>query len=216
MDKIFFGNVSATPPVTTGYVVGYPTDGDPTTAAGATEPGAGWFWMITAELMNLVIGASIMPSGAVLTQVLAAVQAIAGAAASAAQTAAIAAATTLANAAQAAAQSTVLGWFTGSNQDLTVGDGFQYLPGDQLHQWVEQSVSGAANSSVTFSYPKTFGSQFGIPLVTVLDPSLTGGSSNFLGTGVVSRSASGCVVSLGQNGGGARDVVVRVDVWGKR
>ena len=217
MDKLFYGNVSTTTaPDTTDYVLGYPTDGDPTTAAGATEPGAGWFWMMTAELLNLVTGASITPNGASLTQVYQAVNTIAGAAATAAQAAAIAAATTLATAARTGAVSDVLALFTGTNQDLTAASGFQYLPGNQLHQWVEEDVTGADVSSVTFAYPKSFGSNYGIPQVTVLDASLAGGSSNFLGTGVVSRSASGCVISLGENGGGARNVTVRVDVWGKR
>jgi hypothetical protein len=207
MDKLFFAAVSSTAPVATGYVNGNPTDGDPTTGVGATEPGAYWFYMITMELLNLISGAGITFNGAVLTQVFAAVQAIANTAAAAAQSAAISAATSLAAAARTGAVSDVVALFTGSNASYTA-NGWQVLPGGGIRNWTSQAVVGAANTTVTVTYAKPFTTFSAIPVPSVVDPARSGDESNFLGLSVVSYSLTGCVIAMGQNGGGARNVTL--------
>jgi len=214
MDKIFDADVSATAPATPGPANGYPTDGDLGTGAAATTIGAYWFYMITAELLALVVGAGLTPNGAVLTQVFAAVSTIASNAASAAQTAAISAATTLATAAHDTALSTVLGWFTGSNASYTP-NGYQVLPGGGIRNWCQQAVTGLADGEVTFTYAKPFTSFSAVPVPSVVDPGRSGDESNFLGISVISYSLTGCVVAYGQNGGGARNVTAAVVVDGK-
>lgn len=206
MDKLFSANVSGTPP-TMGATNGYPTDGDPATATPATIPGAGWFWMITAELLNLVTGAGILANGAALNQVFTAVTTIA-------TTIATTAANTAAAAAVITATNTVLGWFTGTHQDLTAAKGFQDLPGGRTHQWVEQFQSAVGSSDVVIAYRKAFTGTAPIPQISVLDVSMAGGSSNFLGWAVTARSLTGCTVSFGPNGGAGRDITVRADAFG--
>ena len=198
MDKLFAANISANPP-TIGAANGYPTDGDPSTATPATIPGAGWFWMITAELLNLITGAGITPAGGALNQVYAAVVAIA---------------TGLANAAVTTAENTVLGWFTGGHQDLTPAKGYQDYPGGRTHQWVEQFQAAVGNNDVVISYRKAFTGTAPVPQITVFDASMAGGSSNFLGYAVTARTLTGCTVSFGPNGGVARDIIVRADAFG--
>ena len=214
MDKLFFANVSSTAPVATDYVNGLPTDGDPTTGAGATEPGAYWFYMIMMELINLVLGAGLTLNGGVLTQVLAAVQAIAGSAAAAAQSAAITAATTLATAARTGAVADVVALFTGVNASYTA-NGFQKLPGGGIRNWCSQAATSIADAEVTLTYAKPFTAFSAIPIPAVVDPSVASGNeSNALILSVVSFSLTGCVIAVGQNGGGARNVTVGATVDG--
>ena len=289
MDKIFEANVSTTAP-TVGTANGFPTDGDLDTGTPATIPGAGWFWMVTKELLELIEGAGIEPDGSDLTQVFGAVSALASAAASQAESAAIAQAETLAAEAQAAAitqagtlaseaqaaaiaqaetlaseaqaaaiaqagtlateaqaaaitqagtlasnaetaaiaeaetlatqaqtnaQNTVLSWFTGSNQS-TAENGYQKLPGGRIEQECDVFVSGAGDTDVTVTYPITFPNFGKPPLPSIVDGSVAGGNeSNFLGLTVISFSNSGCVIGMGQNGGGARDVTLHIEVTGR-
>lgn len=224
MDKIWEANASETVP-TPGTENGYPSDGDIDSGTPATVPGAYWFWMITAELLALIVGAGLTPNGSMLNQVFLAVQAMAAEAqeaaieaattlATAAHDTAVATATTLANAAQAAAQTTVLGWFTGANQSLTV-NGYQRFPGGYIQQRVQQSVPGAADLEVTFTYPVAFTSYSNIPIPSVQDPARAGDESNALLLSVISYSLTGCVIALGQNGGGARDVVLGAFIDGE-
>lgn len=214
MNNIFNSNVGGTPPDMTGGVQGYPQDGDPTTSRAATRPGARWFWAVTKEILNVIAAGSIAPDAATLNQMANAIQTIANNAAAAAQAAAISAATTLASAAQAAAQSTVLGWFTGSNQ-LYAANGYQVLPGGGIHNWTSTGVTAIADAEVTVTYSKPFTSFSAIPVPTVVDPARAGDESNFLGLSVVSYNLSGCVIAMGQNGGGARNVTLGVSVYGK-
>lgn len=237
MDRYFAANVGITPPVLGTAVKGYPQDGNLGAGTIATIPGAYAFWQVYAEMLGLITDAGETPDPSNLTQVATAVHTIASSAAAAAQSAAIAAAasdaTTKANAAQAAAiaaaatdattkanaartgaVSDVNAEFTGAHQNLAPALGFQDYPGGRTHQWVEQFVAGALTTSVTVNYQKAFTGTPPIPQVTIMDASLSGGSSNFLGFGVVSRSLSGCVIAFGPNGGSARDITVRVDVWG--
>lgn len=229
MDKIFEANTSGTPPSGPGTATGYPSDGDIDAGEPATVPGAYWFWMITAELLALIIGAGIAPNGSVLSQVYAAVVAIAGEAASAAQTAAESFATTAATAAQSAAetfatsaataaqtaaQTTVLGWFTGSNQSLGT-TGFQQIPGGLLLQRVTVAVPGAGGNEVTITYPIAYTTYADIPIPAVQDPAVVGDESNFLGLSVTAHSLTGCTIGMGQNGGGTRDVTLTVFVSGE-
>lgn len=227
MDRFFAANVATTPPTLPGTAVkGYPQDGDVATSKAATIPGAYAFWQLYAELLGVITAAGETPDPSNLTQVAAAVNTIATsvagpiatAAAAAAQAAAISAAatdaTTKANAARAGAVTDVNAEFTGTHQDLTVAAGHQEIPGNQMHVWVEQFQAAAGNTSVTITYPKAFTGTAPIPQVTILDASLVGGSSNFLGYGVVSRTLVGCVVATGLNGGSPRDVTLRVDAWG--
>lgn len=214
MDMIFEDDVAGTAPaIPTSPAAGFPTDGDLTTGRPATVIGAYWFYMITQELLALVVGAGLTPSGGVLTQVYAAVTTIATGLANAAQAAAIAAATTLANAAQTAAQNTVLGWFTGSNQG-TGTNGYQKLPGGRIMQECDVFVAGAAHTSVTVTYPVAMTSSKA-PLVSIVDPSESALAGNFLGLSVLSFSNTGCVVALDANGGGTRDVTLHVEVVGR-
>lgn len=215
MDKIFSANVSATPPTMTGGFSGYPQDGDPTTARAATRPGARWFWAVTAEILNVIAAGGGTPDMTALSQMATAIQTIANSAAAAAQAAAISAATTLANAAQTAAQNTVLGWFTGSTNQLYAANGFQVLPGGGIRNWCRQDVTGLADGEVTFTYAKPFTTFTSIPIPVVVDPARAGDESNFLGLSVVSFSLTGCVIAAGQNGGGARNVTIGCFVDGK-
>lgn len=198
MDKIFAANLGVSPPSTPG-IVGYPQDGDVTAGRAATIPGAYWFWMITSELLALIVGAGLTPSGTVLNQVFTAVSGIANTAAADAVTTATA---------------TVLGWFTGTHQNLTPAKGFQDFPGGRTHQWVEASAPATGNNDVVITYYKAFTGTAPIPSVTIVDVSLAGGSPNFLGYAVTARSLTGCTISFGTNGGSARDITIRVDAWG--
>lgn len=215
MDRIFDANVGSTPPDMTGGVKGYPQDGDPDAGVAATRPGARFFWGVLAEILNLITAGGGTPSGTTLNQMATAVSAIAGNAAAAAQAAAITAATGLAAAARTNAFNDVLALFTGTHQDLTEVAGHQGIMGGQIHQWVEIDVNAAANVDVPITYPSAFTNTAGIPQVTLFDSTRNAGnSSDALIVSVSAKSLGGCTVVLGQNGGGARNVTLRVDVWG--
>ena len=223
MDRYFAANVGSTPPTLPGTAVkGYPQDGNLATNTPATIPGAYAFWQIFDELLSVVTAAGLTPDPSNLTQVAAAVQqlatGIANTAASSAESAAITAAatdaTTKASAARTNAVSDVNAQFTGTHQDQTLVLGFQDYPGGRTHQWVEQSVTSLGNGDVVITYHKSFSGSAPIPQISVMDVSLAGGSSNFLGYAVTARSLTGCTVSFGVNGGSGRNVIVRADAWG--
>jgi hypothetical protein len=213
MDRYWMANVSSTPPDMTGGTKGYPQDGDVTAGLAATRPGAALFHAVVMEIINAQIAGGVTADKTTLNQLAVAISNIANAAAAAAQAAAIAAATGLASAARTGAVSDVNAEFSHS---LGTAAGYQVLPSGQIHMWVELAVSGAANVAVPITYPNGgFTNTAGIPQVTVFDSSRNAGnSSDALIVSVSAKSLAGCTVVLGQNGGGARDVTVRVDVWG--
>ena len=103
--------------------------------------------------------------------------------------------------------------FTGSNQSLGAS-GYQKIPGGLILQWVSIAVSGASDTDVTVTYPITFPTLGHQPIPSVLDPARAGDESNALLLSVISFTNSGCVIGMGQNGGGARDVTLKVLVPG--
>lgn len=57
--------------------IGYPSDGNPTSGAPATIPGAYWFYQVQQEIHHLLTTAGITPAAGTLTQLAAAVAALA-------------------------------------------------------------------------------------------------------------------------------------------
>jgi len=95
-------------------------------------------------------------------------------------------------------------------------NGYQDTPDGFRRQWMEIPVASAANTLVTVAYPAPFPATSYKPRAVVYDSTLNAGSaSNFLVASVISNSLSGCNVVLGQNGGGARNVTLMVDVLGR-
>lgn len=188
------GAVSTPPTAPSTPSVGWPTDG----VLGSqppTIPGAYLFYMLVAELMNLVIGAGLTPNASDVTQVFTAVE-------------------TIVNTAVSGLQTTIAGWFTGTNQSYTA-NGYQKLPGGGIWNWTSQSIS-AGDTDVTVTYAAPFTTFSAVPVPSVVDPSVSGGNeSNFLGLSVISYSLTGCVIGLGQNGGGTRTVTLAVTCVGK-
>lgn len=105
--------------------------------------------------------------------------------------------------------------------DFTTGqligpNGSQDTPDGYRNQWMEIPVFGAVNTLVNVTYPEAFTTTSYKPRASVFDSTLNAGSSsNFLAATVISNSNSGCQVVLGQNGGGARNVTLCVDVRGR-
>lgn len=198
MDKLFAANVATSAPTDSG-VPGYPSDGDISAGKLPTIPGAYWFWMITAELLTLIVGAGLTPNGATLNQVFAAVTAIANAAAAAAVT---------------TATNTVLSWFTGTNQSLAA-NGYQKFPGGLIKQRGEYSFS-SGSQIVTLTYPIPFPTASWAPRVQVQNPEATsGGANNFVGCTLISHTNSDCLVAIGSVAAGGPNLVVLMDVEGK-
>lgn len=95
-------------------------------------------------------------------------------------------------------------------------NGYQDTPDGFRNQWMEIPVASASNTLVTVAYPIAFPTTSYKPRATVFDATLNAGSSsNFLQATVISNSLSGCQVVLGQNGGGARNVTLCIDVRGR-
>ncbi len=104
--------------------------------------------------------------------------------------------------------------FTGSNQSTSV-NGFQKIPGGKIFQECDVSVPSAADIDVTVTYPLAFPTHGKAPIPSVVDPSVASGNeSNALILSVISYTNAGCVIGMGQNGGGARDVTLHVEVTG--
>ena len=189
MDKAFEANVVSTaPPLPT--AIGYPSDGNPSAGALPTIAGAGWFWMITAELLHVLTLGAVTPDATLTTQLGTAIQ-------------------NMINAGLA----TVLGWFTGANQSYTP-NGFQMLPGGGIRNWTYTAVT-IATGEVTVTYAKPFTTFSAVPMPSVVDTNLVGDESNFLGLAVSSYSLTGCVISCGPNGGGSRAVIIATTTDGK-
>jgi hypothetical protein len=69
MDRVYTAGASATPPSAPGSPSsGYPTAGNPSLGVPATRPGAWWYYMITEEIRNVLVAASITPDHTDLTQ----------------------------------------------------------------------------------------------------------------------------------------------------
>lgn len=108
--------------------------------------------------------------------------------------------------------------FTGSNQSL-VTNGYQKHPGGLMEQWCDTPLSAVSNQVSTITYPIPFPASPGVafcPLVTIYDATLNAGSSsNQILASVNSFNLAGCNIVLGQNGGGARNITVHVEVRGR-
>jgi len=103
------------------------------------------------------------------------------------------------------------------NTDFThslATNGYQEFPGGRIEQECDVFVSSIADGEVTVTYPIAFPTAGKLPLVSLQDTGRAGDESNFLGMSVISFSTTGCVVALGQNGGGARTVTLHVEVVG--
>lgn len=84
-----------------------------------------------------------------------------------------------------------------------------------IDQWFTSFQAAAGSGSVSITYPTAFANTAAPPRVTVVDPALpAAGSSNFLVATITSYSLTGCVINLGINGGGTRDVTLVIDVRG--
>ena len=69
MDHIYESDaVDTAPELTSLKSKGYPTNGNPSLAIPATQPGAGWFYMITEELRNALLAQGIEPDVTKLNQ----------------------------------------------------------------------------------------------------------------------------------------------------
>ncbi len=235
MDRYFLANVSTSAPtLPVGAVKGYPQDSDVATNKLPTIVGAYALWQIFQELLNVVTEGGGTPDPENLTQVAAAVQAMANAAAQAAQAAAVAAAasdaTSKANGAisTAAADATAKAnaaldaanaEFTGSNLTIS-GNGHQYWPSvggvQRLDQWMEIAVASAASTFQTITYPIAYTHSANEPRVSAKNPNASSPSANnFVGVTVVSSSLTGCVVAIGAINAGGPNVVLLLDVKGQ-
>lgn len=75
MDRAFLSGASATPPdAPASPSVGYPTGGDLSTAVPPTNPGAHWFYAITEEIRNVIVGAGLTPLVSSVTQLVQAIR----------------------------------------------------------------------------------------------------------------------------------------------
>jgi hypothetical protein len=108
--------------------------------------------------------------------------------------------------------------FTGSNHSLTT-NGYQKFPGGLMEQWCETPLSSVSNQVTTITYPTPFPASPGVvfaPTLTVIDATLSAGtSSNQILACIQSYGLTGCNVVLGQNGGGARNITLKLRVGGR-
>lgn len=82
MDRAFASGASGVAPTVPAIPsVGYPTAGNPGSATPATKPGEWWYYMITEEIRKVITDAGLTPAVGNLTQLSAAIQALASAAA---------------------------------------------------------------------------------------------------------------------------------------
>lgn len=141
MKSSWIAGAAGSPPATPGsFSNGYPTDGNPGTATPPTEPGAWWFYMTTQEIVNAITAAGLTPSATTLTQLTAAINALAAAAAPVQSV----------NGRTGAVTGVVdTSSFTGANQSLGSAAGYQKLPGGVILQW-GQSAASVGGTSVTF------------------------------------------------------------------
>lgn len=219
MDRYFLANVgTSAPTLPAGAVKGFPQDGDLAASKSPTIPGAYAFWQLFEEMLNLVVAGGETPDPANLTQVATAVQSLASAAQANAISAAAIDATTKANNARSGAVSDANAEFTGAN--LTIGaSGHQYWPSvggvQRLDQWMDITVTAAANTFKTVTYPIAFQHTANEPRISVKNPTASNpASNNFVGCTVVSSSLTGCVVAIGAINAGGPDIVLSLDVRG--
>jgi hypothetical protein len=108
--------------------------------------------------------------------------------------------------------------FTGGNHSLAT-NGYQKFPGGLMLQWCETPLSSVSDQISTITYPTPFPGSPGVvfaPTISVIDATLTAGSaSNQIIGGIQSYGLSSCNVILGQNGGGARNITVKLKVEGR-
>lgn len=82
MDRVFESGASASPPAAPASPsIGYPSAGNPGSATPATKPGPYWYHMMTESVRAVLVAAGLTPDHTNLTQLAAAVQALASAAA---------------------------------------------------------------------------------------------------------------------------------------
>lgn len=101
-----------------------------------------------------------------------------------------------------------------------VGSGWKIGGNGINEQWVTQLVTGAGTGpTVTITYPSNtaFASEAILDSITVIDPSRAGAANpaDSIIFGAVSVGLTSCVLYLGSNGGGTRDVTVVVKLRGK-
>lgn len=90
-----------------------------------------------------------------------------------------------------------------------------YVASGIIEQWFESFQSQAGGATVSISFPVAFVNSVARPFVSIYDANMsTLGSSNFVAAQIVSYSKTGCVVNIGQNGGGLRDVTLSISVRG--
>lgn len=76
MERYFEVAPYGTPPATPAASPGYPTNGNPSSAIPASEPGEWWFHMVSEELRAVIVAAGLTPSHSTLTQLRDAIQSI--------------------------------------------------------------------------------------------------------------------------------------------
>lgn len=75
MDSVFLAGVSGTAPIPAAVpLLGHPQSGNPGGGVPATKPGPWWFYMVTQELRNVVVGAGLVPDHEEVSQVVQAIQ----------------------------------------------------------------------------------------------------------------------------------------------
>jgi len=108
--------------------------------------------------------------------------------------------------------------FTGTNQQLAT-NGWQKLPGGVMEQWMDVPLTSVANQVTSVTFPTPFPASPGVvwmPRATIYDATLNAGSSsNQILACIQSWSLTGCSVVLGQNGGGARNITLHIEVRGR-
>ena len=77
MNKVFESNSLGTiPPYPSSPSIGYPTKGNVGTSTPATNPGEWWYYMMTQEILNVVVAGGVTPDGTLVNQLLAALNAL--------------------------------------------------------------------------------------------------------------------------------------------
>jgi hypothetical protein len=175
MNRSWAANALGTPPATpSSFSTGYPTDGDPVTNTPPTYPGAWWFHMVTAEILNVITAAGLTPSATTLTQLATAM-------------ATIAPVQSVNGATGAVTGLVATSSFTGANQSLSTS-GYQKLPGGLILQWGQASVGTDASLAVTL--PTTFPTSIFAAFTQNLGGAISGSGVGIAGTRVDLTSTS--------------------------
>lgn len=186
MDRFWESNSHGTPPAVPAIPsIGYPTDGDLPTSVPPTNPGAWWFHMITEEIRAVIVAGGLTPSGTVLTQLLAALDARYAAGGTAVH----------------------LSDLTGSNQ-LLATSGYQKLPGGLILQWGSAYVgdySAGVNDPHSVTFPLAFPGGVYQVLTTWSDPT----SNTTVAVFVTAQNAAGFTAAYTESGSSVEDMTIR-------